>query len=121
MIVNILNNLEKSLSTMSVNKAIIIDFKYNKDSSTYIEFQINNTNITSRKTLSLKYDDIKIGQEIHVIFNEKVFGDYILIGGKKSYENDEKNFLIMFIIFAILLAYPIFRLIKLYVENNGLV
>ena len=115
---NIIRNPEKTLSTMSVEKARIIDFRHNKDGGTYIEFQIDGTEIIGRKTFMLKYDDIKINDEINVIFNKKVFGDYIIIEGIKSYEYEKKYCFFMFFLFLILLSYPIYRLIKILIENN---
>jgi hypothetical protein len=97
--VNIIRNPEKTLSTMPVEKARIIDFRHNKDRGTYIEFQIDGTEIIGRKTFMLKYDDIKINDEINVIFNKKVFGDYIIIEGIKSYEYEKKYCFFMFFYF----------------------
>ena len=118
LIVDIIRNPKKTLSTMSVEKARIIDFRHNKDGGTYIEFQIDGTEIISRKTHMLKYDGIKINDEIHVIFYKKVFGDYIIIEGIKSYEYEKDHFFFMFFLFLIPLSYPIYRLIKILIENN---
>jgi hypothetical protein len=112
-VVNIIRNPEKTLSTMSVEKAKIINYEH-KD-KTNMEFQISNSGKTFKRGFSKKYD-AKINDEVHIIYNKKVFGDYIIIECIKSYEYEMELFFIWFFVMFILLLYPIYKLIRLYFE-----
>jgi hypothetical protein len=116
--VDIIRSPKETLTTMSLEKAKILHFEYKKNNSTYIEFQVYGTDKVNRYTFSLKYDDIKINDEIHVIYNKKVFGNYIILEGIKSYEYEKKEMLIIFLVQLILFLYPIYQLIKKFIENN---
>ena len=112
--VNIIRNIEKTVSTMSVEKAKIINYYYKNGTS--LELQINNGKII-KTHLALEYKDINLNDELIVIYYKKIFNDYIIVQGLRAYEYEMKEYFIFFFILLIPMSYLLYKLIKLVKEN----